>query len=97
VVPAYPPLESEDDESWVWTQIKAEARRNANADPALASFLYATVLSYPSLPRSLSFHLANKLCSSTLLSAFLYDLFLASLTAHPSLRATVMSEPEDSD
>jgi serine O-acetyltransferase len=62
VVPAYPPPESEDDETWVWTQIKAEARRDADAEPALAFFLYATVLSHPSLPRSLSFHFANKLC-----------------------------------
>ena len=84
VVPAFPPPESVDDESWVWTQIKAEARRDADAD--------ATVLSHPSLPRSLSFHLANKLCSSTLLSTLLYDLFLASLTAHPSLRAAVVAD-----
>uniref|UniRef100_K3ZED7 serine O-acetyltransferase n=1 Tax=Setaria italica TaxID=4555 RepID=K3ZED7_SETIT len=92
VVPAYPPPESEDDETWVWTQIKAEARRDADAEPALASFLYATVLSHPSLPRSLSFHLANKLCSSTLLSTLLYDLFLATLTAHPSLRAAIVAD-----
>nr|ACF85661.1 unknown [Zea mays] len=63
VVPAYPPPESEDDETWVWTQIKAEARRDADAEPALASFLYATVL----------FHLAT-------------------LTAHPSLRAAVVAD-----
>ncbi|CAN6354561.1 unnamed protein product [Urochloa humidicola] len=92
VVPAYPPPESEDDETWVWSQIKAEARRDADAEPALASFLYATVLSHPSLPRSLSFHLANKLCSSTLLSTLLYDLFLATLAAHPSLRAAVAAD-----
>jgi len=92
VVPAYPPPESEDDETWLWTQIKAEARRDADAEPALASFLYATVLSHPSLPRSLSFHLANKLCSSTLLSTLLYDLFLATLAAHPSLRAAVVAD-----
>jgi serine O-acetyltransferase len=92
LVPAYPPPESEDDETWVWTQIKAEARRDADAEPTLASFLYATVLSHPSLPRSLSFHLANKLCSSTLLSTLLYDLFLATLTAHPSLRAAVVAD-----
>ncbi|KAK2630730.1 hypothetical protein QOZ80_UnG0727600 [Eleusine coracana subsp. coracana] len=84
IVPSYPPPESDAAESWVWSQIKAEARRDAEAEPALASFLYATVLSHPSLARSLAFHLANKLCSSTLLSTLLYDLFLATLAAHPS-------------
>uniref|UniRef100_A0A0D3ETF5 serine O-acetyltransferase n=1 Tax=Oryza barthii TaxID=65489 RepID=A0A0D3ETF5_9ORYZ len=92
VVPAYPPPESDADESWVWSQIKAEARRDADAEPALASFLYATVLSHPSLDRSLAFHLANKLCSSTLLSTLLYDLFVASLAAHPTLRAAVVAD-----
>ncbi|XP_008795478.1 probable serine acetyltransferase 1 [Phoenix dactylifera] len=91
-VPTYPPPESEDDESWVWSQIKAEARRDAESEPALASYLYATVLSHPSLARSLSFHLANKLCSSTLLSTLLYDLFLGSLSAHPSVRAAAVAD-----
>ncbi|KAG8086188.1 hypothetical protein GUJ93_ZPchr0010g8874 [Zizania palustris] len=94
VVPAFPPPESEGEESWVWTQIKAEAHRDADDEPALASFLYATVLSHPSLPRSLSFHLAKKLCSSTTLlsTLLLYDLFLATFTAHPSLRAAVVAD-----
>ncbi|XP_020105344.1 probable serine acetyltransferase 1 [Ananas comosus] len=91
-VPAYPPPESEEEESWVWSQIKAEARRDAESEPALASYLYATVLSHPSLPRSLSFHLANKLCSSTLLSTLLYDLFLASFSANPSLRSAAVAD-----
>jgi serine O-acetyltransferase len=92
VVPSHPPPESDSDESWVWSQIKAEVRRDADAEPALASFLYATVLSHPSLDRSLAFHLANKLCSSTLLSTLLYDLFVASLAAHPTVRAAAVAD-----
>jgi|UPI000221D47F serine O-acetyltransferase len=92
IVPSYPPPESDGDESWVWSQIKAEARRDADAEPALASFLYATVLSHASLDRSLAFHLANKLCSSTLLSTLLYDLFVASLAEHPSVRAAAVAD-----
>jgi serine O-acetyltransferase len=91
-VPSFPPPESESDESWVWSQIKAESHRDADSEPALASFLYATVLSHPSLPRSLSFHLANKLCSSTLLSTLLYDLFVASFSKHPTLRAAAVAD-----
>ncbi|KAL5573019.1 hypothetical protein UlMin_022616 [Ulmus minor] len=80
-----------DDEAWVWTQIKAEARRDAEAEPALASYLYSTILSHPSLDRSLSFHLANKLCSSTLLSTLLYDLFLNAFS-DPALRSASVAD-----
>ncbi|XP_072966524.1 probable serine acetyltransferase 1 [Typha angustifolia] len=91
-MPSFPPPESEDDESWVWTQIKAEVHRDADSEPALASYLYATVLSHPSLPRSLAFHLANKLSSPTLLSTLLYDLFLNSLSSNPSLRSAAVAD-----
>ncbi|KAE8678749.1 Serine acetyltransferase 5 [Hibiscus syriacus] len=80
----------EEDEAWVWAQIKAEARRDAELEPALASYLYSTILSHSSLERSLSFHLGNKLCSSTLLSTLLYDLFLNTFSSDPSLRAAAV-------
>ncbi|CAL9766684.1 unnamed protein product [Musa acuminata subsp. burmannicoides] len=91
-IPTYPPPESESEESWVWAQIKAEAHRDAESEPALASFLYATVLSHNSLAFSLAFHLANKLCSSTLLSTLLYDLFLQSFSSKPSLISAVVAD-----
>ncbi|KAJ6803072.1 putative serine acetyltransferase 1 [Iris pallida] len=92
LIPTFPPPESESDESWVWTQIKAEAHRDADSEPALASYLYSTVLSHPSLDRSLSFHLANKLCSSTLLSTLLYDLFLRSFSTHPTVLSAAVAD-----
>lgn len=91
-IPTITPPEAEPDESWVWSQIKAEAHRDAESEPALASYLYSTVLAHPSLPRSLSFHLANKLASPTLLSTLLYDLFLHTFSAHPSLSAAAAAD-----
>ncbi|KAH0906630.1 hypothetical protein HID58_038457 [Brassica napus] len=38
----------------LWTQIKAEARHDAEEEPALASYLYSTILSHSSLERSIS-------------------------------------------
>ncbi|KAH8486241.1 hypothetical protein Peur_070299 [Populus x canadensis] len=76
----------------VWAQIKAEARRDAESEPALASYLYSTILSHSSLERSLAFHLGNKLCSSTLLSTLLYDLFLNTFTSDPCLRAAAVAD-----
>lgn len=72
--------------------IKAEARRDAELEPALASYLYSTILSHSSLERSLSFHLGNKLCSSTLLSTLLYDLFLNTFSNDPSLRYATVAD-----
>ncbi|POO00660.1 Serine acetyltransferase, N-terminal [Trema orientale] len=93
--PSQPPppttTEESEEEGWVWTQIKAEARGDAELEPALASYLYSTILSHSSLERSLSFHLGNKLCSSTLLSTLLYDLFLNAFS-DPSLRSAVVAD-----
>lgn len=81
-----------EDDAWVWTQIKAEARRDAESEPALASYLYSTIISHSSLARSLSFHLGNKLCSSTLLSTLLYDLFLNTLSSDPTLLSATVAD-----
>ncbi|XP_049346892.1 serine acetyltransferase 5 [Solanum verrucosum] len=88
----HPPTDTAEEAIWLWTQIKAEARRDAEAEPALASYLYSTILSHSSLERSLSFHLGNKLCSSTLLSTLLYDLFLNNFSSDPDLRAAASAD-----
>lgn len=80
------------DETWLWAQIKAEARRDAESEPALASYLYSTILSHSSLERSISFHLGNKLCSSTLLSTLLYDLFLNAFSTDYCLRSAAVAD-----
>ncbi|KAI3904065.1 hypothetical protein MKW92_013652 [Papaver armeniacum] len=81
-----------EDETWLWSQIKAEALRDAESEPALASYLYSTILSHSSLERSLSFHLGNKLCSSTLLSTLLYDLFLNSFATDSDLLSATVAD-----
>ncbi|KAI3814501.1 hypothetical protein L1987_14141 [Smallanthus sonchifolius] len=89
-----PPRAADPDEeaSWVWGEIKAEARRDAESEPALASYLYSTILSHSTLDRSLAFHLGNKLCSSTLLSTLLYDLFLNTFSGDPDLRSAAVAD-----
>lgn len=92
--PPAPPHGSAEEEAWVWNQIKAEARcdADAHAEPALASYLYSTILSHSSLERSLSFHLGNKLCCSTLLSTLLYDLFLDIFSNDATLRSATVAD-----
>ncbi|XP_027168521.1 serine acetyltransferase 5-like [Coffea eugenioides] len=85
-------VEENEDEALVWEQIKSEALQDAESEPALASYLYSTVLSHSSLARSLSFHLGNKLCSSTLLSTLLYDLFLNTFSSDPSILSAAVAD-----
>ncbi|KAI3878608.1 hypothetical protein MKW98_027913 [Papaver atlanticum] len=69
------------DETWLWVS-------NQNR----TSYLYSTILSHSSLERSLSFHLGNKLCSSTLLSTLLYDLFLNSFATDSDLLSATVAD-----
>ncbi|MFS7961267.1 putative serine O-acetyltransferase [Helianthus anomalus] len=76
----------DEEASWVWNEIKAES------EPALASYFYSTILSHSTLDRSLAFHLGNKLCSSTLLSNLLCDLFLNTFSVDPELRSAAVAD-----
>jgi len=49
----------------IWQTIRSETKAHADKEPILASFLHATILNHESLELALSFHLANKLDSST--------------------------------
>ncbi|GFP99011.1 serine acetyltransferase 5 [Phtheirospermum japonicum] len=73
--------------------MKSEARSDAEAEPALGSYLHSTILSQPSLAHCLSFQLGNRLCSSTLLSTTtLYDLFLSIFLADAALRSATVAD-----
>jgi serine O-acetyltransferase len=50
----------------LWESIRTQTRKQAEAEPVLASFLYSTILNHDSLEAALSFHLANKLDSPAL-------------------------------
>ena len=53
------------------------------AEPALASFLHTSVLVHPSLTKAMSFMLANKLSSRTLLGTQLMRLISDAYRADP--------------
>ncbi|XP_078447480.1 putative serine acetyltransferase 1 [Wolffia australiana] len=82
----------EETEEWVWRQIRAEVRGDAESEPALASYLYATVLSHGTLARSLAFHLANRLSSPTLLPTLLYDIFVQAFDDSPALVGAAVAD-----
>lgn len=59
----------------IWAAIRAEARLEAEREPLLSSFLYASILAHSYFERSLGFVLANRLKNATLLATQLMDVF----------------------
>lgn len=84
------PILEENDE--LWLEMRAEARKDAEREPVLASYLFSTVLAHRSLERALAFHLGNKLCSTTLLSTQLYTLFVDTYMGDVDIRKAVRAD-----
>lgn len=59
----------------IWDAIRAEAKSEAEKEPILSSFLFASILSHNCLERALGFVLANRLQDPTLLAAQILDIF----------------------
>ena len=58
-----------------WNEIRKEAEVEAAKEPMLSSFYFTSILSHDCLEKSLSFALANRLCTKTLLSTQLIEIF----------------------
>ncbi|KAL5706184.1 serine O-acetyltransferase [Ranunculus cassubicifolius] len=59
----------------IWDAVRAEAKLEAEKEPILSSFLYASIMSHDSLEKALGFVLANRLQNSALLAPQLMDIF----------------------
>lgn len=75
-----------------WEQIHAEARRDADHEPVLVSFLFASVLGHKTLEDGLSVILANKLHTADLPAILLRDLIHAAFADDASIRASVRAD-----
>jgi serine O-acetyltransferase len=67
-----------------WNDIRKEAETEAAKEPMLSSFYFCSILSHDCLEKSLSFALANRLCTKTLLSTQLIEIFNKVLLAEDS-------------
>ncbi len=76
----------------VWNQIRYEAARDAEAEPALASFLHTVVLAHDRLEDALSFILASKLGSDTITSLSLRDLIARAFNSDPSIGVAIRED-----
>ncbi len=76
----------------VWHDIVAQTRQQAQSEPMLASFLYATILNHDTLEAALSFHLANKLDSPALPAITLREVIDHAMLADPGIGDAVRAD-----
>eukprot|EP00271_Cylindrocystis_brebissonii_P004747 TRINITY_DN16580_c0_g1_i1.p1 TRINITY_DN16580_c0_g1~~TRINITY_DN16580_c0_g1_i1.p1 ORF type:complete len:471 (+),score=50.17 TRINITY_DN16580_c0_g1_i1:386-1798(+) len=81
-----------EDEDGLWRDIRNEAKRESGNEPALASFLFATILAHNSLERALAFHVANKLGDATLLSTQLFTVFAQIFETDESIQKAIRAD-----
>ena len=72
-------------EDTIWQALYGEVEAMAAAEPILASYLHAIVLNHKSLDDALSFHLASKLSSPSLLSMQIRDVIDNALESQPCI------------
>src|SRR5262245_11249369 len=75
-----------------WDQIQSEARHEAESEPLLASFLFATVLGHKKLEDGLGLLLANKLHTPELPAILLRELINEILTEDATIRASIRAD-----
>lgn len=76
----------------IWQIIKAETSEQAEKEPALASFLHATILNHDSLEKALSYHLAQKLACSAISALQGREIIEEALRADPNLLKSVVAD-----
>jgi serine O-acetyltransferase len=75
-----------------WDQIQSEARREAEREPVLVSFLFASVLRHRTLEDALGVILANKLQTQDVPAILFRDLIGEALAEGTSLRASIRAD-----
>jgi serine O-acetyltransferase len=79
-------------EDGFWDKIQSEARREAEREPALVSFLFASVLRHRQLEEALCVILANKLQMPEVSAMLVRDLSSEALTGDVSIRASIRAD-----
>jgi serine O-acetyltransferase len=79
-------------EDGFWEQIQAEARREAEREPVLVSFLFASVLRHRNLEDAFGAILANKMQTPDMQAILLRDLVCEALAADGSIRAAIRAD-----
>ncbi|KAI9102303.1 hypothetical protein K1719_023505 [Acacia pycnantha] len=81
--------EEEEEEDDLWAKMQEEARFDVEQEPILSSYYHASILCHQSLEIALANHLSLKLCSSSLPSGTLIDLFVSILNENEEIMGAV--------
>jgi serine O-acetyltransferase len=76
----------------IWSEIRKEAQAAMSAEPALGSFIYATVLSHDRLEDAICHRLAQRLDHSDVDPVLINQTFQSLLGAHPDLGAAFRAD-----
>ncbi|EIK45987.1 serine acetyltransferase [Cellvibrio sp. BR] len=76
----------------LWESIRVQTRKQAEAEPVLASFLYSTILNHDTLEAALSFHLANKLDSPALPAMLIREVIEEAMAKDQSIVESVRAD-----
>ncbi|XP_038719603.1 serine acetyltransferase 2-like isoform X2 [Tripterygium wilfordii] len=73
----------------IWDAIREEAKVEAEKEPILSSFLYASVLAHDCLEKALAFVLVNRLQNPTVLATQLTDIFCNVIMHDKGIRRSI--------
>ncbi len=76
----------------IWDTIKNETRQQAEKEPALASFLHATILNHDTLEAALSYYLAQKLENATINALQVREIIEEALRSDPGIGLAVRAD-----
>jgi len=69
----------------IWESIQQETRLQAREEPALASFLHATILNHKSFEAALGYHLAQKLANPAVSALQVREIFDQATSSDPGI------------
>jgi serine O-acetyltransferase len=76
----------------VWTTIREEAVKQAEAEPALSGFLHATILNFEYLEAAIASHLSEKLANSEIGARTLCEVFEEAFDKNEQFGSTVRAD-----
>lgn len=76
----------------IWSSLRQEAGELATREPALASFIHATILKHDRFESALSYHLAKKVGNEDISAMLAREIFDEALNADPDIGAAVRGD-----